>query len=390
MIHGNKLLQNVREICDCGPRFMGSQGAAKAVKLLLKRFQNLGLEARAEPFDYLGYEPRKATASANGLALPCEPMAYSATTSSPVSGRLVYAGQCGKAELDALEAKGVDFAKSIVLSDNLRSFVAYPQAAARGAAGFILATSMPPQLQDDSIRCGGCTIDASPGGIPGLFISGPNSRELVANLELGTSVDVILEHQAETTPATGHNLVARIPGRSGRKVLVSAHYDSMWNGVHAMDNAAGCAMVLELAATLPERFSDNFEFVIFGAEEVGLKGSEAHCAAAGHETRLMINHDTLGSVHSGLEIGCTEDLRPRCEQIMAAAGLQVDAWNTPPREASDQVHFVRAGTPAVWIANAGKDPFYHTPRDVPECMSEERLEMSARASLALFEALCGE
>ena len=384
MIDPNAVLDTVTTICSHGPRFMGGLGAAKVLEYLLERFRKLGLEDEAFPFEYLGYAAKEASISVEGKQLRCEPMAYSGVTDAPVEGRLVYAGQCGQEELDALAAQGVNFSKSIILSDNLRSFVAYPQASERGAAGFVLATT----LEDDTIRCGGTSIDGQPGDIPGVFISGPDSRECIASLLSGKPLRARLSHRADSAPMIGHNAVARIPGRKGPKVIVSAHYDSMWNGVHAMDNAAGSALVLHLAEVLPAMYEDNFEFVIFAAEEVGLKGSLAYYEAVKDQTRIMINHDTMGSVRSGLEIGCSKDIREECERIMAKTGLRVDVWNTPPREASDQVHFVRGGLPAVWIANAGKDPYYHTPRDVPEAMSAERMSLAIEASLAMFEGFC--
>src|SRR3954466_10089166 len=49
------------------------------------------------------------------------------------------------------------------------------------------------------------------------------------------------------------NVIAELPGRSDGHVLVSAHYDSVWRGPGAIDNASGVEGVRRIAEQLKGR-----------------------------------------------------------------------------------------------------------------------------------------
>lgn len=102
-------------------------------------------------------------------------------------------------------------------------------------------------------------------------------------LDLGAAVHL----PYSTEPRTGHNVVGYLPGAdpdlAEEWVLYVAHYDhvgfgeptagdSLWNGF--VDNAVGCAMLLEIAGAMaadpPAR---SVAFVFVTAEEQGLLGS---------------------------------------------------------------------------------------------------------------------
>jgi Zn-dependent M28 family amino/carboxypeptidase len=106
--------------------------------------------------------------------------------------------------------------------------------------------------------------------------------------------------------------------------------------------------------------------------------------------KAVLNLDTFGSNRSGLEIGTTADLEDLCRSVVHATGVRVDVWNIPPRAASDHQRFVENGFPAIWIANGGTDPRYHTPLDVPSEMSAANLETVARLAHGLSVRLTEE
>lgn len=113
-------------------------------------------------------------------------------------------------------------------------------------------------------------------------------------------------------PNTVANIEATLPGENapGEIYLVSAHYDSTgsrssgWDEVRdpapgADDDASGCAVVLEAARLLKQaRLRATVRFLLFGAEEQGLLGSEAYASAAkarGDDVRLVISIDPAGN-----------------------------------------------------------------------------------------------
>ena len=151
-------------------------------------------------------------------------------------------------DLEALKAKGIELCGSIVLSENLRSFVAYPHVQAAGAAGFVSLTTLP----GNSIRCGCARLDREPGTIPAVAIGGDDGRALVTELESEHCLEASLDVDGRVVEKEGYNVIGRKGDTGVDRVLVSAHYDSFWNGVHAMDNAAGAATVIALSRHLTE------------------------------------------------------------------------------------------------------------------------------------------
>lgn len=81
-------------------------------------------------------------------------------------------------------------------------------------------------------------------------------------------------------------------------ILLGAHYDSVPAGQGADDNASGVSLLITLAEYLKEHpIQTDVVFVFFGAEEVGLKGSEAYVShlieSKTEYPSLMINFDSL-------------------------------------------------------------------------------------------------
>lgn len=94
------------------------------------------------------------------------------------------------------------------------------------------------------------------------------------------------------------NIVAYKKGKSSKEIIVGAHYDSVSAGKGSDDNASGVGVMLEAAEVLkniPTPYS--IKFVAFGAEEVGLRGSNYYASQMTAEeinnTVGMINLDSL-------------------------------------------------------------------------------------------------
>ena len=95
------------------------------------------------------------------------------------------------------------------------------------------------------------------------------------------------------------NVIAKKPSVNAKQVIIGAHYDSYGGGEGAFDNGSGIAVLLTLAEKLfAETLPFDVVFVAFGAEELGLYGSERYVSqmskAEKDSTLLMINIDVVG------------------------------------------------------------------------------------------------
>src|SRR5208282_4604665 len=108
------------------------------------------------------------------------------------------------------------------------------------------------------------------------------------------------------------SVIAVLPGATqpGKRIIVSAHYDSVnlrakgdkaaeAPAPGADDDASGVAVVLELARVMSQyRFQKTIVFIAFGGEEIGLVGSSRYAsrAKANHEQiEAVFNNDIVGA-----------------------------------------------------------------------------------------------
>ena len=104
---------------------------------------------------------------------------------------------------------------------------------------------------------------------------------------------------------TSYNVIAQRPGTSGKQILLGAHYDTAPSSLTldrtnlegTNDNASGVGVLLELAQRLEAETKHTVEFIFFGAEEIGLVGSEFYANNLSSQeiddTLLMVNLDSL-------------------------------------------------------------------------------------------------
>ena len=171
------------------------------------------------------------------------------------------------------------------------------------------------------------------------------------------------------------NVVAIIPGnqgaQAGETVLFSAHWDHLgigpsvtgdkiFNG--AVDNATGCAVVLEIArawAGLARKPKRSALFVFVTAEESGLRGSEyyaQHPVMPLSKTFVNLNYDGLlpgGRLANVVMNGAERNsLWPTVQQMAKRFSLRIDPDPAPEQGyfyRSDHFSLAKAGVPAFSI-----------------------------------------
>jgi hypothetical protein len=174
------------------------------------------------------------------------------------------------------------------------------------------------------------------------------------------------------------NVAAIAPGSDPvlkREVVVfSAHWDhlgvatpvngdSIYNG--AIDNASGCAILIELArawAALPVQPKRSALFLSVTAEEGGLRGSEyyaTHPLIPAAQTAIDLNYDALFPWGRAKDVVITGAERttvyPLAQHIAARLNLEVSPDEQPEQGRyfrSDHFSFAYAGIPAFSIGGA--------------------------------------
>ena len=129
-------------------------------------------------------------------------------------------------------------------------------------------------------------------------------EQLVADAAAGP-VTVTLVLQTEIETRTTRNVIAETPGGRGDNVVMAgAHLDSVEAGPGINDNGTGSATLLELGLQLAgEKVKNKVRLAFWGAEELGLLGSEYYVSQLSFEQQLNIalylNFDMVGSPNWG-------------------------------------------------------------------------------------------
>ncbi len=96
---------------------------------------------------------------------------------------------------------------------------------------------------------------------------------------------------------TGRNIIGILEGKSKKKIIIGAHYDTVPNAPGANDNAAGVGVLLETAKSLSsKKFNHTLVFIAFDGEEHGLIGSSYYLENVENPETIefMINIDSVG------------------------------------------------------------------------------------------------
>lgn len=369
-------------LCDAiGGRLAGTPSGAAGEAWGFELFERWGLEnVRYEPFPVIAWERGPLTAEVTApTAWTLIAMAHgNSPRAVDVTGPVVDALH---GEPHALDALGAEVVGAIVLCDEGASkgqrirhrSEKMADAAAHGAAGLLILSSADGGLP----RTGTCSDDEAP--IPSLGISSEDGSRLRRLLASGTRPIVRIRMTNAIYPSEARNVIAELPGRDlpGEVVLAGGHIDSWDVATGATDNGLGAAIVLEMArvlAALGQRPKRTLRFALWGAEEIGLLGSQHYLAAHGDELAdhaAVMNFDMTGDPEGFWTPG--HAAQPQVLHDLAARlgslGLRPEAHRADASLHSDHQPFMLAGVPIVGLvapaSHAGRR-FYHSVGDTYE------------------------
>jgi hypothetical protein len=261
-------------------------------------------------------------------------------------------------------------------------------------AAYINAERPAGLIRDGAKQFGLLTMSGAPNAIspmPQVVVANDVYRQLERLARRGERVRIEADIRNSFTPDTlkQWNTVAEIRGseKPDEVVLLGAHLDSWDLATGGTDNGTGSIAVLEAARILhasgvvPKR---TIRFVLFGAEEEGLFGSQAYVEAHQREMdriqAVLVLDNGSGRI-TGMALQGRDELRDMWQAMLAplaslggAGGLAV---HPGMKTGTDHLSFLPEGVPSFnydqltrgynWTHHSQVDDYDHTvPRDVAQ------------------------
>ena len=212
--------------------------------------------------------------------------------------------------------------------------------------------------------------------------------------------------QTPDGPLPMENIIAKFPGKSGRAIAITGHYDTkkMNEFVGANDGGSSTGFLLELAAVLQGRpRTDDVYLVFFDGEEAvrdwsdtdSLYGSR-HLAdkwtadGTNRHLKALINIDMIGDKDLKLVYESTSaaSLRDLVWDTADALGYKTAFPRSPSAVGDDHVPFLTAGVRALDLIDfESQSTFWHTPKDTMDKLSAHSLEVVGTVVVKVIDQL---
>jgi len=159
--------------------------------------------------------------------------------------------------------------------------------------------------------------------------------------------------------AKSQNILGEVPGvLEDEDMLVGGHYDTVRNVMGAHDNAAGTAVVLELARVFAhEKLNRTLRVAAFGSEELGLRGSYHHAENPENtkNLRLCLDFDVHGILLGALSavVLGPEELKSLLSFTAKELGIPLQVTSELGRGGSDHMPLAFYGVPSVMLSRTG-------------------------------------
>jgi glutaminyl-peptide cyclotransferase len=190
------------------------------------------------------------------------------------------------------------------------------------------------------------------------------------------------------------NIIAKFPGKSGKAIAISGHYDTLKapNFVGANDGGSSTGFLLELAATLQGKPRiDDVYLVFFDGEEAFRKWSDTdslygsrHLAEKwskdGTNGRLkaLVNIDMIGDKNLVLMYDgySAPSVRKVIWDVAGSLGYSKEFPRADQAVEDDHIPFLKAGVRAVDLIDFdSQSTFWHTPQDTMDKLSPRSFDV---------------
>ena len=234
--------------------------------------------------------------------------------------------------------------------------------------------------------------------IPAAALANPDADVLHRLLAEGKRVRVRLSLGARSLPdAEGANVVGDVEGSGapGEIVLLGAHLDSWDLGRGAIDDGAGCAIVMEAGrqiARLPRHPRRTVRVVLFANEENGLRGAHAyataHAAEVGSHVLALEADLGAGRVYEARFLGPATAMAAFRAVAAAADPLGSVASDKEAHGGADLSPLMALGVPVIDLRQDATTyfDFHHTANDTLERVNKADIDQAAAAFAAVAYA----
>ncbi len=211
-------------------------------------------------------------------------------------------------------------------------------------------------------------------------------------------------------PTPMKNIVARFPGKSGRIVVITGHYDTKSLPgtffVGANDGGSSAGFLLEMAKAIAhDARQDEVQLVWFDGEEAVAQWTESDSlygsrhladrwAADGTLGRIMalINVDMIGDKDLDIlnDLNSSAPLRQLVWRAADQLGYGKHFLREPGAIEDDHIPFLRRGVSALDLIDFTYGPnnsFWHTDKDTVDKLSAESLQIVGRVLLETLKEL---
>ncbi len=388
---------------EVGPRLAGSPQDAAAHAWASARFKALGLAVRTEevPLPRTWTRGREG-ALLGGHAIRVAQMGWTPGTGGPIKaplsllpasrahgdfshlkGRIVLAGE------PALELDPPQMKAPLRTPGSRGHHPPFPlgrvlPALARAGVAAVLVDA---GKSGDRLNMDGDGLEASGPEVAAGFVPHSEYVRLAEAAAAGAELELGLSG-AFGPPGRTFNTVAELRGgeRPGEVVILGAHLDSWDLATGALDNGAGVASVLEAARLLtglktpPRR---TIRFVLFGGEEQGYLGSQAHVDRIGKElarvSAVFVMDTGAGAVDAVALQGRRKAEAPMLRIIEPLRPLGVVDTDLREEAGTDHVPFHLAGVPAFCLEQKqhGYARDHHSEHDTLDKVDPAELQQCA-------------
>ncbi len=376
LFQGTNAYAHIEALTNIGPRVAGGSNEKAAAEYIRNQMESFGLTVETQEFPATYFDDLGSTLEVvSGATLSPNTLHYS--PSGNVTADIVECG-LGYPTDFAPEVAG---SIALIRRGELYLWQKTQNAAAAGALAAVIYNNEPGNFLAT------LTFTTS---ISAVSISLEDGTLLLDLIE-AAPVTVHLTVETMTSESTSQNIIGTLEGTDLTQgiIYLGAHYDSVSVGTGANDDASGVSAMLEAARVLStqlNRTKVTLKFIAFGAEEIGLDGSEYYITEKVAEVQDrglgMINLDMI-AVGETLLIGnigsASSSLVDYTRSLATTMGISWQSFTAEAR--SDHAPFEAESVPSVFL-HQWPDPWTHTSKDTLDKISITTLETNGELATA--------